>query len=110
MNNIDKVINLTKEYIEQISSDARVTSGLIKFFHKQIDNEKVVTMEIYVLKTNFIRYFNTHILDKELFIKKLKEKLPKCFNKNYEVNITDKIAVKRERKENKPCIIIVTYE
>ena len=110
MNQIDKVINLTKEYIEQISSDVRVTSALIKFVCRQIDNEEVVTMEIYVLRTNFIRHFNTHILDKKLFVKKLKEKLPKRLNKNYEVNITDKIEIKRERQENKPCVIIVTYE
>ena len=33
MDNINKIINLTTEYIDQISSDGRVTGGLIKFIN-----------------------------------------------------------------------------
>ena len=32
---MDKVINLTIEYIDQISSDGKVTGGLIKFINKK---------------------------------------------------------------------------
>ena len=37
MDNINKIINLTTEYIDQISSDGRVTGGLIKFINKNIE-------------------------------------------------------------------------
>lgn len=47
MDNINKVINLTTEYIEQIASDGRVTGGLIKFTPKNIDNEDNLAMDIY---------------------------------------------------------------
>lgn len=113
MDNINKVINLTVEYIDQISSDARVTGGLIKFVNQNIDNENTLTMDIYVFQTGFIRHFNTHILDKDAFLNNLKEKLTSNYSKSktYKINIQkDKIEITRNRKENKPCIITITFE
>ena len=93
MDNINKVINLTIEYIDQITSDGRVTSGLIKFSSKTVDKEETISMDIYVLQTNFIRHFNTHIKEKENFIIEITE---------------DKIIVTRQ--SSKPCAITITYE
>ena len=109
---MDKVINLTIEYIDQISSDGRVTGGLIKFINKKIDNEKTLAMDIYVFQTGFIRHFNTHIMD-NLFFEKLKEKINNNYSKlkDYKIVIKDnKIEITRNRKETKPCIITVAYE
>ena len=113
MDNINKIINLTTEYIDQISSDGRVTGGLIKFINKNIDNEETLAMDIYVFQTNFIRHFNTHISDENTFINKLKEKIKNNYSnsKDYKIKITgNKIEITRIRKEAKPCIITVTYE
>lgn len=112
MNNIDKVINLTIEYINQITSDGRVTSGLIKFTSKMIDEEKTIAMDIYVFQTNFIRHFNTHIINRTIFIRNLKEKIKqKHFKlKDYKVNINeDKIIIIRKRAESVPCNITIIY-
>ena len=109
---MDKVINLTIEYIDQISSDGKVTGGLIKFINKKIDNEKTLAMDIYVFQTGFIRHFNTHIMD-NLFFEKLKEKINNNYSKlkDYKIVIKDnKIEITRNRKETKPCIITVAYE
>ena len=113
MDNINKVINLTSEYIDQISSDGRVTGGLIKFIGKNIDNEKTLAMDIYVFQTGFIRHFNTHIIDKQLFFEKLKEKINNNYSKlkDYKTLVKDdKIEITRNRKEAKPCTITITYE
>ena len=113
MDKINKVINLTIEYIDQISSDCRVTGGLIKFTNKNIDNEEVLTMDIYVFQTNFIRHFNTHITNKQLFFEKLKEKIKENYvkSKNHKIEISkNKIIITRNRKETKPCIITIAYE
>ena len=58
---INKISNLTLEYIDQITSDGRVNLGEIYFKTMKIENENVITMDIYVFQTNFIRHFNTHI-------------------------------------------------
>ena len=113
MDKINKVINLTIEYIDQISSDGRVTGGLIKFTNKNIDNEEVLTMDIYVFQTNFIRHFNTNITNKQLFFEKLKEKIKENYvkSKNHKIEISkNKIIITRNRKETKPCIITIAYE
>ncbi len=109
---MDKVINLTIEYIDQISSDGRAAGGLIKFTNKNIDSEEVLTMDIYVFQTGFIRHFNTHITD-NLFFEKLKKQINSNYSKlkDYETLVKDdKIEITRNRKEAKPCIITVTYE
>ena len=113
MNNINKIVNLTTEYINQISSDARVTSGLIKFESKNIDIKDSLAMDIYVFQTGFTRHFNTHIVDKEKFFNNLKEKIKNNYAKlkDYNINIqTTKIEITRNRKENKPCILTITFE
>ena len=111
MDNINKVINLTIEYIDQITSDGRVTSGLIKFSSKTVDKEETISMDIYVLQTNFIRHFNTHIKEEENFINALKEKINQKYSKikDFKIEITeDKIIVTRQ--SSKPCAITITYE
>ena len=119
MENINKIINLTTEYIDQISSDGRVTGGLIKFINKNIDNEETLAMDIYVFQTNFIRHFNTHISDdthisdENIFINKLKEKIKNNYSnsKDYNIKITgNKIEITRNRKEAKPCTLTITNE
>lgn len=113
MDNINKVINLTIEYIGQISSDGRVTGGLIKFINKNIDNENTLAMDIYVFQTGFIRHFNTHINDPNNFIDKLKEKIKDNYSKSkdHKIEIKDnKIEIIRNRPEAKPCILTITYE
>lgn len=113
MDNINKVINLTIEYIEQISSDGRVTGGLIKFAPKNIDNENSLTMDIYVFQTGFIRHFNTHISDRKKFISNLKEKVKERYSnqKDYQIDIkNDKVEITRNRSETKPCTLTITYE
>lgn len=113
MDNINKVINLTIEYIDQISSDGRVTGGLIKFINKNIDNKETLAMDIYVFQTSFIRHFNTHITDKELFLDKLKAKIKDNYSKSkdYKIKITgNKIEITRNRKETKPCTLTITYD
>lgn len=113
MDNINKITNLTTEYIDQISSDARVTGGLIKFISKDIDNENIITMDIYVFQTGFIRHFNTHVSDLNNLINNLKEKLEDKYlkSKDYKIKISnDKIAITRIRKDSKPCTLTITYE
>ena len=113
MDNINKVINLTIEYIEQISSDGRVTGGLIKFINKNIDKEDTLAMDIYVFQTGFIRHFNTHINNQNNFIDKLKEKIKDNYSKSkdYKIKIADnKIEITRIRKEAKPCTLTITYD
>lgn len=113
MDNINKVINLTIEYIDQISSDGRVTGGLIKFTRKNIDNEESMSMDIYVFQTGFIRHFNTHVVDIETFMDKLNEKIKENYSKSndYKIKVDkDKIIITRNRKESKPCIMTITYE
>ncbi len=113
MDNINKVINLTIEYIDQITSDGRVTSGLIKFSSKTVDKEETISMDIYVLQTNFIRHFNTHIKEKENFINALKEKINQKYSKikDFKIEIIEnKIIVTRQRPNAKPCAITITYE
>ena len=113
MDNINKIINLTTEYIDQISSDGRVTGGLIKFINKNIDNKETLAMDIYVFQTSFIRHFNTHISDGNTFINKLKEKIKDNYSKSkdYKIKIADnKIEITRIRKEAKPCTLTITYD
>ena len=113
MNNINKIINLTTEYIDQISSDGRVTGGLIKFINKNIDNEETLAMDIYVFQTSFIRHFNTHITDKELFLDKLKAKIKDNYSKSkdYKIEINaEKMEIIRNRLEAKPCTLAITYD
>ena len=45
---INKISNLTLEYIDQITSDGRVNLGEIYFKTMKIENENVITMDIYV--------------------------------------------------------------
>lgn len=113
MDNINKVINLTIEYIDQISSDGRVTGGLIKFVNNKLDDEPTLTMDIYVFQTNFIRHFNTHINNQETFINKLQGKIKDNYSKSkdYKIEVNEnKIVINRNRKEAKPCTLTITYE
>ena len=75
MNNINKIVNLTAEYINQISSDARVTSGLIKFESKNIDIKDSPCHGYICFPNGVHKAFNTHIVDKEKFFNNLKEKI-----------------------------------
>lgn len=113
MDNINKVIGLTIEYIDQISSDGRVTGGLIKFSNNKFDTENTLTMDIYVFQTNFIRHFNTHINNQKAFINKLQEQLTNNYSKlkDYKIEINEnKIIITRNRKEAKPCTLTIAYE
>lgn len=113
---INKISNLTLEYIDQITSDGRVNLGEIYFKTMKIENENVITMDIYVFQTNFIRHFNTHIKGTNTvsFSSSLLNKIASKYSKNkdYKLNPYDKkvITLTRSRKEALPCTINITLD
>lgn len=113
---INKISNLTLEYIDQITSDGRVNLGEIYFKTMKIEKENVITMDIYVFQTNFIRHFNTHIKGTNTvsFSSSLLNKIASKYSKNkdYKLNPYDKkvITLTRRRKEALPCTINITLD
>ena len=66
MNIAPKRSNLLCEYILQILSDTEKVNGEIKIDSVKINNERMITFDIYVPDRNFERHFNTGITTQQI--------------------------------------------